>query len=83
MPQFLEYDPLPIIHAVILSTASSAATRSKAMYCLSATLKHSHIALKRFDELEGWSVLNKSLNGALAPTFPLLPDGEPHALPNA
>lgn len=34
------------------------------MYCLSSTLKHSDAAVARFSELDGWSTLSQTLQGA-------------------
>lgn len=64
LSQFLELDPLPTLLPLLTSTTISAAVRGKAMYCLSSTLKHSDAAVARFSELDGWSSLNRSLQGA-------------------
>lgn len=37
------------------------------MYCLSSTLKHSPAAMTRFNELDGWKILNQSLRGSSRP----------------
>ncbi|KAK4058391.1 hsp70 nucleotide exchange factor fes1 [Microbotryomycetes sp. JL221] len=58
---FLEHDPLPTINSLLMSDSSSTSTRNKAMYCLSSTLKHSPLAVARFGQLDGWSVLRKCL----------------------
>ncbi|KAL8278726.1 hypothetical protein RQP46_008795 [Phenoliferia psychrophenolica] len=58
---FLELDPLPTLLPILTSSTVSASVRGKAMYCLSSTLKHSPEAVKRFDELDGWSSLNLAL----------------------
>ncbi|GAA5821245.1 hypothetical protein JCM11251_004531 [Rhodosporidiobolus azoricus] len=58
---FLAQDPLPTIASLVTSTSASAATRAKAMYCLSSTLKHSEPAVQRYSELDGWSALTQTL----------------------
>ncbi|KAK4051859.1 hsp70 nucleotide exchange factor fes1 [Microbotryomycetes sp. JL201] len=58
---FLEHDPLPTVNSLLSSETSSISTRNKAMYCLSSTLKHSPLAVARFDQLDGWSTLRKCL----------------------
>jgi len=46
-----------------LSNPPSPATRSKAAYALSGTLKHSKEAVDRLDEVKGWDVLKAALQG--------------------
>ncbi|GAA5884502.1 hypothetical protein JCM6882_005278 [Rhodosporidiobolus microsporus] len=58
---FLAQDPLPTIASLVTSTSASAATRAKALYCLSSTLKHSESAVQRYSELDGWTVLTQAL----------------------
>ncbi|GAA5913138.1 hypothetical protein JCM5296_007545 [Sporobolomyces johnsonii] len=58
---FLTHDPLPVLISLIASPSASAATRAKAMYALSSTLKHCDPAVKRFSELDGWSKLKQAL----------------------
>ncbi|GAA6037901.1 hypothetical protein JCM8097_009481 [Rhodosporidiobolus ruineniae] len=65
---FLEHDPLPTIASLVTSPSASAATRAKAMYALSASLKHWEPAVKRFNELDGFSTLNQTLQD---PSLPL------------
>lgn len=42
----------------------SAQTRSKAVYCLSNSLKHNAQAVRQFGNLGGWDVLREALNGS-------------------
>ncbi|GAA5881054.1 hypothetical protein JCM8547_001584 [Rhodosporidiobolus lusitaniae] len=58
---FLDLDPLPTVASLLTSTSASAATRAKAMYCLSSTLKHWEAAVQRFSELDGWTHLTQLL----------------------
>ncbi|KAM0788372.1 hypothetical protein ACM66B_001512 [Microbotryomycetes sp. NB124-2] len=58
---FLEHDPLPTVNSLLSSATTSISTRNKAMYCLSSTLKHSPVAVARFDQLDGWTTLRKCL----------------------
>ncbi|BGP14572.1 hypothetical protein JCM10213_001921 [Rhodosporidiobolus nylandii] len=58
---FLDLDPLPTVSSIITSTSASAATRAKALYCLSSSLKHWEAAVRRFSELDGWAVLTQAL----------------------
>lgn len=69
MKQFLKYDPIPLILSILSPSDSSSvnrpssATRSKAAYALSGTVKHSAEAVKRLEEIGGWDVLRNSLQG--------------------
>lgn len=68
MRQFLELDPLPSVVSLVTAPGTSDATRNKAMYCISSTLKHSPAALARFTEINGWNVLNQALQGSFFTT---------------
>ncbi|GAA98885.1 uncharacterized protein L969DRAFT_88935 [Mixia osmundae IAM 14324] len=59
---FLAKEPLPTLVALINSTAASAELRSKAIYCLSAALRHNDEAVVRFGELHGWLSLRVALH---------------------
>ncbi|KAI5477111.1 nucleotide exchange factor SIL1 [Pseudohyphozyma bogoriensis] len=58
---FFEFDPLPTLLPIVTSSSVTAGTRSKAMYCLSALLKHFPPAVAQFNNVKGWAVLNQSL----------------------
>jgi len=60
---FLRHDPLPTLIALPGSENRNAEVRSKALYCLSGTLKSiaDSSALERFAELDGWTCLAQSL----------------------
>lgn len=60
--QFLKRDPLPYLLS-LLTSGGSGGTRSKVLYCLSGTLKHSASAVQRLHELGGWEVLKSALQG--------------------
>lgn len=59
---FLTYDPLPTLASLIASSSASTATRARAMYCLSSTLKHCEPAVARFAELGGYARLSDALH---------------------
>ncbi|GAA5836032.1 hypothetical protein JCM9279_002169 [Rhodotorula babjevae] len=58
---FFDQDPLPTISSIIQSSSASPATRAKAMYALSSSLKHWDAAVQRFSELGGWETLTQTL----------------------
>ncbi|KAG8852544.1 hsp70 nucleotide exchange factor fes1 [Tulasnella sp. 330] len=63
---FLSHDPFPrLINA--LSTSTSADVRSKAMYCLSGSLKHHHDAVLQFSKAGGWIVIKACLSDRSPP----------------
>lgn len=59
--EFLSLDPLPSILSQIKSTSRPASVRSKAIYCLSAALKHSAPAVEAFEKHSGWHALTFAL----------------------
>lgn len=61
--QFLTYNPLPTLLQILTSPNSTVETRSKALYCLSSTLKHCEPAVKIFisSPLSGLSSLSQLL----------------------
>jgi hypothetical protein len=60
---FLSHDPLPALLSMMSkSSDSSAETRSKAIYCLSGTLKHNRAAVLKLDDLGGWEALREGLS---------------------
>lgn len=71
--QYLSLNPLPHILSILTSPSKSSTTsgetRSKAIYCLSNTLKHNAPAVKTFDSLGGWSAVKNALQGACLPQF--------------
>ncbi|GAA6058756.1 hypothetical protein JCM10212_001872 [Sporobolomyces blumeae] len=58
---FLTHDPLPTLASLVASSSASNATRAKAMYCLSSTLKHCEPAVARFSDLDGFLKLSQAL----------------------
>ena len=64
---FEALDPLPKLLS-LLADPSSAEQRSKAMYTLSALVRHNPSSTTRFAELDGWSALSASLED---PSLPL------------
>ncbi|GAA5884824.1 hypothetical protein JCM16303_007288 [Sporobolomyces ruberrimus] len=60
---FLTYNPLPTLLQILTSPNSTVETRSKALYCLSSTLKHCEPAVKIFisSPLSGLSSLSQLL----------------------
>ncbi|GAA5936029.1 Hsp70 nucleotide exchange factor FES1 [Sporobolomyces koalae] len=60
---FLTYNPLPHLIQILTSTSLTTPTRSKALYCLSSTLKHCEPAVTLFASppLSGFSILSQLL----------------------
>ncbi|GAA5981424.1 hypothetical protein JCM5350_004060 [Sporobolomyces pararoseus] len=60
---FLTYNPLPTLLQILTSTTSTIETRSKALYCLSSTLKHCEPAVNLFSSppLNGYSIFSSRL----------------------
>lgn len=62
---YLAYNPMPGMLAALsanqTTSPSSAATRSKAIYCISNSLRHNARAVQNFDSLGGWKILSSSL----------------------
>ncbi|KZT34757.1 Fes1-domain-containing protein, partial [Sistotremastrum suecicum HHB10207 ss-3] len=59
---FLTYNPLPKILSLLSATETpDAATRSKAVYTLSATLKHSRAAVEQLSNENGWEVIRGAI----------------------
>lgn len=61
---FLKKDPLPTILEILCN--ASEATRAKAIYCLSSTLKHAPEgtdAMTKFSDSHGWEALHDCLRG--------------------
>ncbi|GAA6010181.1 hypothetical protein JCM11491_005379 [Sporobolomyces phaffii] len=56
---FLTYNPLPVLLQILTSTTSTVEARSKALYCLSSTLKHCPPAVDVFaaPPLDGYRVV--------------------------
>lgn len=59
--EFLKLDPIPTIVSQIRSSTRPASVRAKAIYCLSAVLKHSAPALEEFGKANGWQALTMAL----------------------
>ena len=68
---FLKQDPLVQIVPLLVSLQHDEKVRSKAIYCLSGTIKPTgdSKALQRFGEVGGWEALSQSLSGEAARVF--------------
>jgi len=59
---FLTHDPVPLLLSYLdLAVSKNSETRSKAMYALSSTLKHSKLAVEKLAQHDGWNVLQRAL----------------------
>ncbi|KAF9228147.1 Fes1-domain-containing protein [Gyrodon lividus] len=58
---YLSSNPIPSILACLSPLSNSANTRSKAIYALSALLKHNALAVKKFTDADGWNAFRDSL----------------------
>ena len=65
MQQFLSFTPIPTVLGLLSSSRSSDEIRSKALYCLSASLNHNRAAAECFEKAQGWSVLTGALSGEM------------------
>lgn len=67
--KYLAYNPIPEVLAKLTSNQqTSAATRSKAIYCISNTLRHSARAVQGFEAHGGWGVLKAAIQGSYGDT---------------